>query len=506
MVGLIKVVASVLAIGSSSLLANVEPIVLKPRSTNNSESFSIKAPLVVQTSSGIVHGAINESVPLTRHFLGVPYAQSTFGKNRFRKAQPLLASAAQQIILADAFGPNCPQYEATPASVYTNCLGTIVPDRGKSTRDRLDLWRWSDHGGSSVPYQNPKRWVQRTQSHIVVSLQYRLNFFGQPNTPTENAGLYIFDARAALEWIRDNIAAFGGDPSRMVLWGQSAGATLTGALSIGWPDDPIVTGFIQDSGAVEGQGVHIVYTDTTHSNFTFLANELGCNGNTTSQVECMSTYPQADIEAFIQYWTDAGKTPALVFQSYNDNNNTFANYTAAYLSGHYAKLPKILGHNLIDGASTAALSSGPPYIEESAPEKELAATLHVRCGVVAEAQIRQSLNASTYRFEYSGNFSNLSPLPFMGAYHSSELPMIFGTFADVGGDGTRFQKDTSEAMQDLWLAFARDPENGLSNAGWPKYGEGSVEVLGGEQNGTLVTHYATPKAGIEDACLTYTGN
>ncbi|TGO85212.1 hypothetical protein BPOR_0419g00030 [Botrytis porri] len=224
-------------------------------------------------------------------------------------------------------------------------------------------------GGSSVLYQNPQRWVQRTQSHIVVSLQYRLNFFSQPNTPTENAGLYIFDARAALEWIRDNIAAFGGNASRMVLWGQSAGATLTGALSIGWPDNPIVTGFIQDFGAVEGQGVHTVYTDTTHSNFTFLANELGCTGNTASKTECMSTYPQADIEAFIQYWTDAGKTPELGFQSYNDNNNTFANCTAAYLSGNYAKLPKILGHNLIDGASTATLSSGPPNIEGPTPRK-----------------------------------------------------------------------------------------------------------------------------------------
>ncbi|TGO13709.1 hypothetical protein BTUL_0064g00070 [Botrytis tulipae] len=475
MVGLIKAVASVLAIGSSSLLANAEPVLEIKKHEQLKEFHSC---------------AINESVPLTRHFLGIPYAQSTFGKNRFRKVQPLPASAAQQIIHADAFGPNCPRYEATPASVYTDvrheyfmqgingddCLSVSVWAPLYPTEEKVHVIVWiygggQTTGGSSVPYQNPQRWVQRTQSHIFVSLQYRLNFFGQSNTPTENAGLYIFDARAALEWIRDNIAAFGGDTSRMVLWGQSAGATLTGALSIGWPDDPIVTGFIQDSGAVEGQGVHTVYTDTTHSNFTFLANELGCDGNTTSQVECMSIYPQADIEAFIQYWTDPGKTPAL-----------------------------------IDGASTAALASGPLVIEGPTPEKELAATLHVRCGVVAEAQIRQSLNATTYRFEYSGNFSNLSPLPFMGAYHSSELPMIFGTYADVGGDGTRFQKDTSEAMQDLWLAFARDPENGLSNAGWPKYGEGSVEVLGGERNGTLVTHYATPKAGIEDACLTYTGN
>ncbi|KAF7906684.1 hypothetical protein EAF00_000963 [Botryotinia globosa] len=404
MVGLIKTVASALAIGSSSFLANAEPIVLKPRSTNNQDSFSIKAPLVVQTSSGIVHGAINESVPLTRHFLGTPYAQSTFGKNRFRKAQPLPASAAQQTIHGNAFSPNCPQYEATPASVYTDvrreyfirgingddCLSASVWAPLYPTEEKVPVIVWIYGGGQTTGGSS------RTQSHIVVSLQYRLkNFFSQPNTLTENAGLYIFDARAALEWIRDNTAAFGGDPSCIVLWGQSAGATLTGALSIGWPDGPVVTGFIQDSGAVEGQGVHTVYTDTTHSNFTFLAHGLGCNGNTTSQVECMSTYPQADIEA------------------------------AAYLSDHYAKLPKILEHNLID----------------------------------------------------------------------------------VSGDGTRFQKDTSEAMQDLWLAFARDPENGLSNAGWPKYREGSVEVLGGEQNGTLVTHHATPKAGIEDACLiTYTGN
>lgn len=137
---------------------------------------------------------------------------------------------------------------------------------------------------------------------------------------------------------------------------------------------------------------------------------------------------------------------------------------------------------------------------------ELAATLHVRCGVVAEAQIRESLNLTTYRFEYSGNFSNLSPLPFMGAYHSSELPMIFGTYGDVGGAGMRFQKETSEAMQDLWLQFAIDPENGLAQAGWPKYKSGKVEVLGGDVNGTQTTHYAADKSPIEDACATYTGN
>ncbi|KAJ5112861.1 hypothetical protein N7456_001395 [Penicillium angulare] len=504
----------------AAALVHASPASLRRKSAN----FSIEAPLIVKTSSGIVHGAINESVPLTRHFLGIPYAQSTFGENRFKLAQPLPASAASQVVHAEEFGPNCPQYEATAASVYTkvrreyfiqgvngdDCLSVSVWAPLYPIEDKVPVIVWvygggQTTGGSSVPYQNPQRWVQRTQSHIVVSLQYRLNFFGQPNAPTQSAGLYIYDARAALEWIRDNIEAFGGDPERMVIWGQSAGATLVGALSIGWPDDPIVTGFIQDSGGIEGQGVHTLYTDTSFSNFTFIANKLGCAGNASAQVECMSTIPQADVEAFLQFYQDTGLEPAIVFQSYNDNNHTFANYTAAYDSGHYAKLPKIMGHNAFDGASTAALQSGPPHIVGPTPKAELAATLHVRCDVVWESQIRESLGATTYRFEYAGNFSNLSPLAFMGAYHSSELPMIFGTYADVGGQGTQFQKDTSETMQDLWLAFARDPENGLSNLGWPKYSDGVVEVLGGEVNGTLTTRYTVPKQTIEDACLTYTG-
>lgn len=209
-------------------------------------------------------------------------------------------------------------------------------------------------GGSTVPYQNPQKWVQRTQAHIVVSLQYRLNFFSSPNGPDDsskspnigNAALSFYDARLALEWIRDNIANFGGDPKRMVLWGQSAGSRLTGQQSLGYPDDPIVTGYIQDSGPTwDVFGTQ--YTDTSHANWTFMAKQFNCypapEGATVES--CMRAIPQADIEAFILFWVDEAKTPALSFQSKPDNITTFVNATVAYLSGHHAKLPKILAHN-----------------------------------------------------------------------------------------------------------------------------------------------------------------
>lgn len=104
---------------------------------------------------------------------------------------------------------------------------------------------------------------------------------------------------------------------------------------------------------------------------------------------------------------------------------------------------------------------------------------------------------------YAGNFSNISPYPWMGAYHSSELPLVFGTYGDFRGNGTQFQKDTSETMQDFWLAFALDPENGLQQKGWPKYSSGLIQVFGGEENGTQRVTYSEPKGILEDACDGY---
>lgn len=57
----------------------------------------------------------------------------------------------------------------------------------------------------------------------------------------------------------------------------------------------------------------------------------------------------------------------------------------------------------------------------------------------------------------------------MGAYHESELPLLFGTHADFRGNSTPFEYEVSHTMQDTWVAFARDPENGLDRLGWPAY-------------------------------------
>lgn len=88
---------------------------------------------------------------------------------------------------------------------------------------------------------------------------------------------------------------------------------------------------------------------------------------------------------------------------------------------------------------------------------------------------RERLDAGlkTHRYFYAGNFSNVSPMFFDGAYHSSELPQIFGTSGDFRGASTAFEIEVSHALQDAWVAFIKDPKKGLDDVEWPEYkGEG----------------------------------
>lgn len=82
---------------------------------------------------------------------------------------------------------------------------------------------------------------------------------------------------------------------------------------------------------------------------------------------------------------------------------------------------------------------------------------------------RYAAGATTFRYYYAGNFSNIAPRSWEGAYHSAELPLIFGTHDIARGPSTDFEVALSHRMQDLWLAFMRDPKGGLPAQGWPAY-------------------------------------
>jgi carboxylesterase type B len=148
--------------------------------------------------------------------------------------------------------------------------------------------------------------------------------------------LGLLDQRLALEWVRSNIANFGGDTSKITLWGQSAGAASTDYYNFSYPDDPIIAGMIMDSSSAIGSAPS---NDPAGTNFTFVASQFGC-GNMTAEAElaCMKKVCSADIEAFLKSYQDNGTSPSISFTPIVDNVTRFANYTARALAGNFTKV------------------------------------------------------------------------------------------------------------------------------------------------------------------------
>ena len=475
--------------------------------------------LTIPTTSGRIHGKIDPTLPNVRQFLGVPYAAPPLGHLRFALPQKLYQPDIQ--IQATELPPSCIQYQSKHKNSFGNqdvlqFFPAGLNHTGPISEDCLTLSIWAPAhaptsdpdltdgvpvvifsygggyqlGGENVPYQIPAQWVNRTPDHIVLSFNYRLKIFGFPNAPgLEQNNVLMFDHRAVVEWVRDNIAAFGGDPNRITFWGQSAGAAAIDAYTFTWYDDPIITGTMLDSGTAVGQ---FPTPDTDQLNFTFVANHVGCKGlgnQPAKQLACMRTVSAGAINDFLQDYNDNAPDPSLSFRPVIDEKVIFSNYTKRTTEGKQAKIPAIMGSNRDEGRAFA------PY-DPDGVNKTVALYLNLSnifCFATEASKIRQEYDPLTFRYQYAGNFSNVSPRGWLGAYHSSELPMIMGTHPNYRGPSTPLEYATSHAFQDAYLAFARDPVHGLADMNWKPYqhlGGSTVREIG----------YGVP---VQDMALTH---
>lgn len=329
--------------------------------------------LTVSTTSGLIHGKIDSKLPNVRQFLGIPYAQPPIGDLRWSAPQSLSQPDAD--IEATKLPPSCNQFlTSLGTSLYIrdvlefNLQG--LNRTGPTSEDCLTASVWTPAtqksyghgtrkggrkqkglpvlifiyggsyrtGGEDVPYQIPAQWVNRSPNHVVVSFNYRLNIFGFPGaTGLKDQNVGLLDQRAAVEWCKKNIAAFGGDSERMVIWGQSAGAGSVDYYNYAYPEDPIVTGLIMDSGTV----LLPLSGDTNGASFSYVASQVGCSGLSSqpaAQLACMRKIPAQKIESFYANHSDSGASPTLSFGPLADGKSVFANYTTRALSGKQAKI------------------------------------------------------------------------------------------------------------------------------------------------------------------------
>ncbi|KAI1174737.1 carboxylesterase [Nemania sp. FL0916] len=468
-------------------------------------AFSIKssscvgdkdARLTVDTSTGSYTGLQEPDHEEVRVFRNIPYAEPPVGKLRWKP--PISRQASRLHHYSYRFPPPCPQYLTTTLSLWnSNMTNFSISPGGQSYsagemaqttgEDCLSLAVWTPinatdrdklpvglfvpggsfkNGGLSVPYHNPSGWIGRSQKHIMVMINYRLNIFGFPNSPgLETQNLGVLDQRLALEWVYQNIAAFGGDPKRITLWGHSAGALAVDILNFAYPDDPLAAAFFLMSGTAMrkfAQGDNALQT-----NFSFVAKKLGCDfpQDVEAELECMQQVPATLVSNFYGQYGDNDTEPSLFFRPTADSKTIFKNYTERAAKGLISQVPALVSTTFNEQSSLTEYPLSNLVAGPNQTKVDKGTLSDFVCPAYNTTNVRADNNLTTYRYQYVGNYSNITPYPWMGAFHGSDLPMIFGTY-NLSGGATDIQKQVAERMQDYVFAFLADPHDGLAKLGW----------------------------------------
>ncbi|KAI1652711.1 alpha/beta-hydrolase [Daldinia decipiens] len=301
----------------------------------NASRYNIQLPFLEQTFPVISIDHIREITYIGNYYNGVDhfqnifYAEDTSGNNRFAPPVPIKHEKGSSID-ATRSGAWCPQgtgdvlpFTSKVVNISENCLSLrIARPHGTAPDAKLPVMVWIHGGGhalgsaSDVLYEPDglvKQAAADRQPVIFVGINYRLGFFGFAaskallDTKHTNAG--VRDQRAALEWVRDNIESFGGDPLRVTAVGQSVGASdiALQLLAFGGKADVPFQQAIMISGS---HGLNInTKSDLVVNNTEAVAKEVGCikNGNSQS-VETLQCLREAPFELLTNLSVTASRT------------------------------------------------------------------------------------------------------------------------------------------------------------------------------------------------------
>ncbi|TKY90404.1 hypothetical protein EX895_000402 [Sporisorium graminicola] len=323
----------------------------------------------VKIHQGTVQGVVDQGYRLEQ-FFGIPFAKPPVGELRFARPKHLDSSSSDRLIDATRFGNICVQ-TAQPSPLYNmseDCLNlNIVRPKGTTENDKLPVLTWI-YGGAfmqgSIPNYNASELVQKSveigKPIVFVAMNYRVGPFGfiggseiaDSDSATTNAGLY--DQRLAIKWIRKNIHKFGGDPNKVTLFGESAGAMSIALQNFAYDgdNDGLWHAAIMDSGGIAPGPLLTPKHPAVEQSFKSLAAGVGCTSG--SLLECLRKANATDIQtaAAALSATAGGKFPiagALAWLPLVDYE-LITDYPSVNLpQGKLADIPVIQGNNLDEG-------------------------------------------------------------------------------------------------------------------------------------------------------------
>jgi para-nitrobenzyl esterase len=471
--------------------------------------------VVIKTRQGEVRGSAIDGV---HSFKGISYAAPPFGANRLLPPQPVEAWSGVRDALN--FGPTVPQPLA-PSS-----LDDLLPNPNIPGEDCLNLNIWSSdlgsighpvlvwiHGGlfefgTGAAYDG-SRFAR--DGIVCVTINYRVGAEGFLDLGDGTANLGLLDQIAALEWVQENIAAFGGDPDNVTICGESAGAMSVATLLA----MPRAEGLFRRAIAQSGAAHHTISTTTARRVRQHLANKLGVVATRAA----ISLVPvdrliqaQAELDAELaahpdpDYWGSEVVAAMLLWQPVVDGDVIPSPPLDRIAAGSGAEIDILVGTNTdehramllpggaIDSAkrrlrqrvtpdvlASAIAAYGLP-VEETlfayralhpgACSGDLLAAIQTdwywRIPAIRLADAHALGGSATYVYEFAWQSPEFDGR--FGACHGLEIAFVFDTldkkFKPFMGPllGTNPPQQLADKMHAAWVAFATN-----GDCGWPKY-------------------------------------
>ena len=467
------------------------------------------APPVASTQAtitgGKVEGATREGVTT---WLGLPYAAAPVGQLRWKA--PASVTAWQGVRPATAFAPACMQTgvsmpgEAPPVT-SEDCLFLNVWSPANPGGEPLPVIVWIHGGGwtngaTAMPLYSGANLARR--GVVFVSIAYRLGplgFLAHPELSAEagSSGNYgLMDQVAALRWVQANIAAFGGDPKRVTIAGQSAGAMAVSLLMASPGAQSLFAGAIAQSGGVF-EPLQLA------PNYQLPAAEK----DGAAYAASVGAQSLAELRALPAAALLGGKAGSVSHPVIEPRVLPLSPYEA-YVAGRMRDVPVLVGSNAEEGNSLADTSRvtvetyaddlkrvwgdlPPPLVtaypyatDAEAKAARSAFERDLRFGwdmwAWARLQAKAGRPAFYYRFDRAPPFPEGTEMQGWGPAHFAELWYMFDQLAQESWAWTVADRRLADAMASYWVNFARtgDP-NGRGLPAWPAFGAGEqVMVLG----------------------------
>lgn len=479
--------------------------------------YPASAQTLISLDDGDVQGQVNGA---TREFLGIPFAAPPVGSLRWRPPAPVTPWVGT--LDATSYSSACPQLPSLTGTPSENedCLYLNVwtPDPAPVEPRPVMIWI---HGGSNVAgstgdgvpfpgYDGVRLYDGHTlageRNVVVVTVNYRLGvfgFYGHSDLEGEDLGFPyagnqgLLDQRQAMQWVQSNIAAFGGDPENVTIFGESAGSFDVCAHVV----SPMSAGLFHR--AISQSGGCSVGVRTAAEAATVADNisaTLGCDV-APDELACLRAASVTDV------LDAAGSVPE------GAENDLAISIDGAFLPDHprtlfdteqFSKVPYILGANLDEG--TLFFIGSTPLANDAEYQAALFATFGVYAPEInalypsahyptpQDALIRvfgdsrlvcstfdvaqRVANASkTKTFVYS--FEQIPGLPFidllnLGAFHGLEIAYVFGSIPPPSSADA----DVGQRMREFWTRFAeRGKPKATATKGWPRFKTKSWKML-----------------------------